>query len=214
MEQFLIIAAAHFLALLSPGPDFFLVIRTSLAAGWRMASGVCLGIALANGVFITVAFGGLSVFQPDSRLFFAIQLAGCVYLLHIGWLFIRHAGSASRTSVLQDQAGRSVLAASWFRGAGMGLLSGILNPKNALFYVSLAAMVASTSGSWKIIYGSWMFSVVFFWDLLVALAIGNKTVTRRFTQALPWLERISGAILIFLAIGVMAALAARLTARA
>ena len=96
MEQFLIIAAAHFLALLSPGPDFFLVIRTSLAAGWRMASGVCLGIALANGVFITVAFGGLSVFQPDSRLFFAIQLAGCVYLLHIGWLFIRHADSASR----------------------------------------------------------------------------------------------------------------------
>ena len=96
----------------------------------------------------------------------------------------------------------------------MGFLSGILNPKNALFYVSLAAMVASTSGSWKIIYGSWMFSAVFFWDLLVALSIGNKTVTRRFTQALPWLERISGAILIFLAIGVMAALAARLTARA
>ena len=50
MAQFLIVAAAHFLALLSPGPDFFLVIRTSLAAGWRMASGVCLGIALANAI--------------------------------------------------------------------------------------------------------------------------------------------------------------------
>lgn len=214
MDQFFIIAAAHFLALLSPGPDFFLVIRTSMSAGWRMASGVCLGIALANGVFIAAAFGGLSVFQPDSLLFFAIQLAGCVYLLHIGWLFIRHAGSASQASVLENPPGRSVLLASWFRGAGMGLLSGILNPKNALFYVSLAAMVASTSGSWKIIYGSWMFSVVFFWDLLVALAIGNKTVTRRFTQALPWLERISGAILILLALVVMAALAVRMAGNA
>ena len=37
MQQFLIIAAAHFLALISPGPDFFLVARTSLAAGWRLS---------------------------------------------------------------------------------------------------------------------------------------------------------------------------------
>lgn len=212
MEQFLIIAAAHFLALLSPGPDFFLVIRTSLTAGWRMTTGVCLGIALANGVFIAAAFGGLSIFQPGSGLFLTIQLAGCFYLLHIGWLFILHAGSSSLPGVSRHQASRLLLATSWFRGAGMGLLSGILNPKNALFYVSLAAMVASTSDSWKIIYGSWMFSVVFFWDLLVAVAIGNKTVTRRFTQALPWLERISGAILILLAVMVMARLAVRVVA--
>jgi threonine/homoserine/homoserine lactone efflux protein len=50
MQQFLMIAAAHFLALLSPGPDFFLIARTSLSAGWRVAGGVCLGIAVANGV--------------------------------------------------------------------------------------------------------------------------------------------------------------------
>lgn len=60
MQQFLIIVAAHFLALISPGPDFFLVARTSIAAGWKRATGVCLGIALANGVFIVAAFGGVS----------------------------------------------------------------------------------------------------------------------------------------------------------
>ncbi|HFL7943011.1 TPA: LysE family transporter, partial [Pseudomonas putida] len=59
MQQFLIIVAAHFLALISPGPDFFLVARTSIAAGWKRATGVCLGIALANGVFIVAAFGGV-----------------------------------------------------------------------------------------------------------------------------------------------------------
>ena len=35
MHDFLFIAAAHFLSLLSPGPDFFLIARTSLAHGWR-----------------------------------------------------------------------------------------------------------------------------------------------------------------------------------
>lgn len=38
-----------------------------------------------------------------------------------------------------------------------------------------------------------------FWDVLVAVAIGNRRVRHRFAQALPWLERVSGGILILLA---------------
>src|SRR5690606_6440520 len=82
MQQFLIIAAAHFLALLSPGPDFFLIARTSLSSGWRVASGACAGIALANGVFIAAAFAGTAALRPDGVLFTALQAAGCAYLLY------------------------------------------------------------------------------------------------------------------------------------
>ncbi len=57
------IAAAHFLALLSPGPDFFLIARTSLSSGWRVASGACLGIAAANAVFIIAAFAGTAALR-------------------------------------------------------------------------------------------------------------------------------------------------------
>lgn len=81
IQSFVMLAAAHFLALLSPGPDFFLVARTAMAAGWRVASGVCLGIALANGVFIVVAFAGVAVLQPGNTLFMLLQLGGCLYLL-------------------------------------------------------------------------------------------------------------------------------------
>lgn len=201
MQQFLIIAAAHFLALISPGPDFFLVARTSLAAGWRVASGACLGIAVANGVFIVAAFTGVSVLQPGSAPFITLQLVGCLYLVYLGVLFIRHAGS----SVLQApgdalSSGRS----SWLQAAGMGFLSGILNPKNALFYVSLASMLgAQSSAGWKVFYGIWMFAVVLGWDLLMALAIGNGRLLRNFQRALPLLERLSGLVLIALAIGML-----------
>ncbi|TBV07844.1 LysE family translocator [Phytopseudomonas dryadis] len=205
MQQFLLIAAAHFLALLSPGPDFFLVARTSLAAGWTVASGACLGIALANGVFIVTAFAGFSALRPDSPLFIGLQLAGCLYLLYLGWLFIRHAGG----SALQTpSAQRQPQAASWLRAGAMGFASGLLNPKNALFYASLAAMLSGpqASAGWKLVYGAWMFAVVLLWDLLVALAIGNQSVRQRFSRALPWLERVSGAMLILLALAVIAAL--------
>lgn len=214
MQQFIIIATAHFLALLSPGPDFFLVARTSLSTSWRIASGACLGIAVANGVFIVAAFAGTAVLQPDSALFVALQLAGCVYLLYLGVLFIRHA-DASALNGVPVQAGLAAQPAQqavmWWRAAGMGFLSGILNPKNALFYASLAAMLTGPYASvgWKTVYGAWMFSIVLLWDLLVATMIGNKAVLRRFARALPWLERISGVMLIMLALGVLAALLMR-----
>ncbi|SDI88180.1 Threonine/homoserine/homoserine lactone efflux protein [Pseudomonas flavescens] len=202
MHQFLIIAVAHFLALLSPGPDFFLVARTSLSAGWRVASGACLGIALANGLFIVAAFSGVSVLQPGSVPFIALQVSGSLYLLYLGALFIRHAGS----SVLQAaEGGAPARQITWMQAAGMGFLSGILNPKNALFYVSLASMLGGShsSAGWKLFYGVWMFGVVLGWDLLVALAIGNKRLLRRFQHALPMLERLSGMMLLALGLGML-----------
>lgn len=205
MQQFMIIAAAHFLALISPGPDFFLVARTSLAAGWRVASGACLGIAVANGVFIVAAFTGVSVLQPGSPAFITLQLVGCLYLLYLGVLFIRHAGSSLLQAPGEAPPGARL---SWLQAAGMGLLSGILNPKNALFYVSLASMLgAHSSAGWKAFYGIWMFAVVLGWDLLVALAIGNGRLLRSFQRALPLLERLSGLVLIALAVGMAGLLA-------
>ena len=210
MQPFLMIAAAHFLALLSPGPDFFLVARTALASNWRIASGACLGIALANGVFIVAAFAGMSVLAPGGAPFVALQLAGCGYLLYLGALFIRHAGANALQQTPGPQgAGQTAAAARlWWRAAAMGFVSGILNPKNALFYASLAAMLTGpyASAGWKAVYGAWMFAMVLLWDLLVAALIGNQAVLRRFARALPWLERISGALLIALALGVLAAL--------
>jgi len=214
MQPFLIIAAAHFLALLSPGPDFFLVVRTSLSAGWWVASGACLGIALANGVFIVAAFAGTAVMRPESGVFVALQLAGCAYLLYLGALFVRHAGTNALENMPAQGRGmarQAHPAAAWWRAAGMGFLSGILNPKNALFYASLAAMLTEPHASmgWKAVYGAWMFSVVLVWDLLVAVMIGNQTVLHRFATALPLLERISGGVLMLLALGAIAVLVTR-----
>lgn len=53
--QFAMVAGAHLLALLSPGPDFLLVVRSGLLHGPRRTAAVCLGIALGNGVFILLA---------------------------------------------------------------------------------------------------------------------------------------------------------------
>lgn len=203
MQAFILIAIAHFLALLSPGPDFFLIARTAIASGWRVASGACLGIALGNGVFIVLAFTGVSILHEGSVLFALLQLAGAVYLIYLGIAFVRHAGS---TSVCATSGSTSP---TWWRNLQMGLLSGLLNPKNALFYASLASLVAGSSTVWKVSYGVWMFCAVLAWDLLVAVGIGHRWVLRRFNAALPLLERLSGLVLLLLGMGLLITLAWR-----
>ena len=200
MQDFLFIAAAHFLSLLSPGPDFFLIARTSLAHGWRGAAGTCVGITLANAVFIVAAFAGLSVLKAGSTAFLLVRLAGCAYLLYLGWLVLRHAGKSRLDA--KPASG----TAHWRGGLLMGFMSAILNPKNALFYVSLAAVLASrhTSAGAMVAYGAWMVLAVLAWDMAVALAIGSATLRQRFTQALPLLERLSGVMLIVLAVALLA----------
>lgn len=202
MQSFLVVATAHFLALLSPGPDFLLIARTSLSQGWRAATGTCLGVTLANGVFIVACFVGTATMDRDGRLFVALQWGGAGYLSFVGAMALRHAGKAALPTMAPERTG-SVPPGMWWRQVGMGLLSGLLNPKNALFYASLAAALAGTpagSPGWKAVYGAWMVSIVLLWDLLVAAAIGNRAVAGRFGRALPWLERAAGVMLLVVAV--------------
>ncbi len=210
MEQFLLVAAVHFLALLSPGPDFFLITRTAIHQGWRVASGACIGVALANGAYIALAFSGVAGLQSGSALFRVIQIAGCAFLLYIGLLFLRHAGTASLRLPGEQPAelSRPAQRSAWIRALGLGAVSALLNPKNALFYASLAAMLSgpdNTAGT-RLFYAVWMFAVVLGWDLLMAGMVGRAAAMDRFTAALPWIERLSGVLLIILALAVLGAM--------
>lgn len=86
----------------------------------------------------------------------------------------------------------------------MGLTSGLLNPKNALFYASLFTLLAGTAREVQALYGLWMVSVVLGWDLLVAVAAGHPYVVRRFVKHLRWIERGTGGVLLTIAAGIAA----------
>ncbi len=202
-QQFLIIAGAHFLALLSPGPDFFLIVRSAVVNGARVASGVCVGIALANGVYIGLAIGGVAVLQEVTGLFAVLKWAGCAYLAWLGWRFL-----TVRDETLAPEAeARAVRRGSWWRECRVGFLSGILNPKNSLFYASLFSLgfERDTPFGVQLAYGVWMFAVVLLWDLCIARAAGHPPVVRRFMMHVRTVERITGAVLLGIAATIVGA---------
>jgi threonine/homoserine/homoserine lactone efflux protein len=200
-QQFLMIAGLHFLALLSPGPDFFLIVRSAVVNGRRVASGVCLGIALANGFYIALAISGVAVLQEVSGLMNALTWGGCAYLAWLGWRFLTARGDVSRPS----EQGRAAAPGSWWRECRVGLLSGLLNPKNSLFYASLFSLGfgPSTPVAVQVAYGVWMFAVVLLWDLGIARAAGHPPVVKRFMAHVRKVERATGVILLSLAAGIV-----------
>ena len=58
---FVTVAIAHFLALLSPGPDFVLVTKSALQNKKSTAIGVASGIASANALYIALCLIGVGV---------------------------------------------------------------------------------------------------------------------------------------------------------
>ena len=202
-QQFLIIAGAHSLALLSPGPDFFLIVRSAVINGARVASGVCVGIALANGVYIGLAISGVAVLQEVAGLFAVLKWAGCAYLAWLGWRFLTARGEALAPELGAEQARRG----NWWRECRVGFLSGILNPKNSLFYASLFSLgfERDTALGVQLAYGVWMFAAVLIWDLCIARAAGHPPVVRRFMAHVRKVERITGVVLLGIAAGIVGA---------
>ena len=90
------------------------------------------------------------------------------------------------------------------------MASGLLNPKNALFYVSLAAAVGTAAPLALTFYGVWMFSIVLVWDVFVAVVLGSRRALARMDRILPWLTGIAGTLLILFGGGMIASLAMQL----
>ena len=186
------LALAHFVALLSPGPDFFLLVGYAARYRMRGSAGLCVGIAFGNGLYVLLAIIGWGILRQLPLLFTVIELLGALYLLWIGSLLVR-----SRPQTLTGTDAQSTCP-----GLGkqllLGLGSSLLNPKNALFYLALmtALLGPSVTLLQQTMSGIWMTSVVLCWDLLIVMFIGLPQIQRRLTRGILWVERIAGGVLI------------------
>ncbi len=191
-EAFPLLVLAHGVALLSPGPDFFLLTGYAVRYRLRGSAFICLGIAVGNGVYIAVAIAGWSGLRTNTWLFNTIAIIGAVYLLFLGVMLLR-----SRPRPLDIKVTRADCV-SPYRQFILGISSALLNPKNALFYMSLMTVILGSQVTLvqQISSGIWMFLAVLLWDLLVASAISFPPVQQRLSHWVHWIERGAGSILL------------------
>lgn len=189
-QEFLLIATAHFVALLCPGPDFLLILSTSTRHGSAAGIRASAGIAVANGVYIAAALAGVSALARSPALLSSLTWGGAAYLVWLGW------------KLLNAKPGRSAQAAPTAHPAAFraGLASGLLNPKNILFYFSLFSLGAGQGrGLIRVGYGLWMFGIVFLWDAWLARTLGHGRLHAWLRDRQRRIERGCGALFLLLA---------------
>jgi threonine/homoserine/homoserine lactone efflux protein len=131
LSNWLLFCVASVLLVLTPGPNLLYLVSRTLCQG-RMAGLVSMaGTTTGFVVHILAASLGLSaVFLAVPVAYDALRWAGAAYLVYLAWDSIR-AGSGGLF------APRTLPAAAPAKLFRMGLLTSILNPKVALFYLAL-----------------------------------------------------------------------------
>jgi len=202
--QFMKVAVAHLLAVASPGPDFAMVVRQSIAHGRRAAVWTSIGIGTAILLHVTYSLLGVGILLRSSRAAFtAVKFAGAGYLAWIGMkallsrprreLSAAPAGAEAELSRPAEPAPRE----AWTTG----FLTNALNPKATLFFVAIFASVIDPATP-KVIqgaYGVWMSVATIAWFAMVSVFFTRDEVRRAFLRGGHWIDRAMGAVFVGLA---------------
>ena len=135
VHRFVVFLAAAIVLAITPGPGIFYVLSRTLAGGRREGITSSLG-TLVGGLFHVVAAAlGISVILAASAVaFHTVRYAGAAYLVWLGVRMIRTRNADMNVDV------EPLRRQSPFR---QGILTEILNPKTALFFLSFIPQFVS-----------------------------------------------------------------------
>ena len=129
---------------LTPGQDTFYILGRSVAEGTRSGVASALGIAVGSLVHTAMAALGLSAILATSASAFAVvKLLGAAYLIYLGVRMLRSANVSERPTSRVGSAG----VLSSFRD---GIVTNVLNPKVALFFLALMPQFIDAGSTQKV----------------------------------------------------------------
>jgi RhtB (resistance to homoserine/threonine) family protein len=116
---------------ITPGNDTIFIISRSMAQGKKAGFMSVLGIATGSLIHTTLAAFGLSMIIAKSILVFSIiKYAGAAYLLYIGYQMLTDKTILSTVTPFSE---KSIDLKKIYRD---GVITNVLNPKVALFFIS------------------------------------------------------------------------------
>ncbi|AEJ04301.1 amino-acid efflux protein [Streptococcus pneumoniae] len=193
--EFMTVALVHLLAVASPGPDFAVVVRESVAQGRRAGSWTALGVGC--GIFVHVAYSllGIGLIVSQSIVLFNLfKWLAAAYLVYLGWRALR----ARPMSLEAIDGTNAPVARSAWRAFVIGFVTNGLNPKATLFFLSLFTVVISPDTPLLVQagYGLYLAGATALWFLLVAWLFSRGRVRAGFARMGHWFDRLTGAVLI------------------
>ena len=202
VNDVLIFAAACLLMVLTPGPNMIYLISRSICQGRKAGVTSLLGVVAGFFVHMFAAAVGLTaVFLAVPMAYETLKWAGALYLLWMAWQAVKPGARSAfeAQELVPDSSSKLVL---------MGFMTSVLNPKVAMFYLSVfPQFISPEHGSMftqSLVLGLTQISVSFTVNLLIALFASGIAVW--FVRNPLWLavqRYVMGAVLAALAVRLM-----------
>ena len=202
LDEFILIALAHFFAVASPGPDFAIILKQSISYGRRNALFASAGVGLGILVHVTYCLLGVAlVISQSETLFNWLKYLAAAYLAFMAFQALQ--SSASTTA--DENSTEALLVEPVMRSFIKGFLTNALNPKATLFFLSLFTLVIdpSTPVIVQTSYGVYMAVATWVWFSGLSLVLSRFAVRHFFLRSGHWFDRAIGVVLLVLAVRVV-----------
>jgi threonine/homoserine/homoserine lactone efflux protein len=204
-DHLLVFLVGSILVTVVPGPDMALVTRQVVTRGRRAAQITIFGNLSGLVVHATALAAGLSaLLVASAQAYTAVKLAGAAYLVYLGVQSILQA----RRTRAEPEHGLADLTPKRGNPYTQGLVSTVLNPKPALFFVSYLPQFVDPNGSVTLQVGLLAgihILVGLVWLTIYASLVARMHAALTQPRVKAALERATGAILIALGLRVAAA---------
>ncbi|UTF50813.1 LysE family transporter [Desulfomicrobium sp. ZS1] len=186
---FLQVFAVGVAVAVAPGPDFFMVLRNSLSRGRLAGVMTALGIGSALVVHVLYSVFGLAlVIASSPAVFGLIRICGALYLLFIAVRCLFGQKTAMPDACVQ--VGVADSKDSPLRGWREGFWCNLLNPKAALFFLSIFSqfMTPATPSFLRWVYGAEVIVIVTVWFVLLALFLSTGRMRGMYAGVARWID--------------------------
>nr|WP_244894229.1 LysE family transporter [Gilliamella apis] len=187
--------------MISPGPDFFLVLKNSLSYNRKMALMTCLGVISAIAIHMSYCVAGIAVLITATPwLYNALRYAGAAYLLWIGIKALLAKSSATTYISKQTQPINVTAKAAFMQG----LLCNLLNLKATLFFLAIFTQLLNADSTLmdKLLVAFIIWLEALLWWPLVVFIFQTQIVQRRYFKLQFIIDKLLGVILILLGVKV------------
>lgn len=198
VDEFITVAILQIVAVMSPGPDFAIVVQNSLLYARRVGVMTAAGIAVGVLFHVTLAIFGIGfIIAESSFLLTSFKILASLYLFYMGFTSLK----ASKTTTKISSLHTSQKTISPCTGFKRGVFTNLLNPKCILFFLTLFTVVVSPTTPRLVIasYGAMIFAITLLWFCFLAMCFSHARIRLSFLSCSHWISRITGVI--FLALG-------------
>ncbi|PKH22631.1 lysine transporter LysE [Enterobacterales bacterium CwR94] len=200
LETTLFVATIATLGMISPGPDFFLIIKNAARYARGTALVTSFGVICGVATHMTYCVAGLAVVITTTPwLFTLLKYAGAAYLIYVGVQALLARGG-SKMDINSVEKSETTLKRAFLQG----YLCNLLNPKATLFFLSVFTQVLDMHSGFgeKLWYAGIILGLSLIWWPALVFLIQSAPVRRGLAKAQKIIDKLLGGVLVALGIKV------------